>query len=207
MIRINDALTFPNLPTVDRWPSYQTVLIQSEAELCEGYYITNKQVIEIEKKTQSQSENPEWTALRKYRITASTDFKKIYSRRGDHEKLASDLLNKRRDILTPEMRRGLEMEETAASAYYHEKPVNLYKSGIVINPGFPYLDVSPDYKVYDPSANEHLGLLEIKCPDKHSVADVPYLKKQPDGTFKLNRHSAYYTQCFRANGFIRSSMD
>ena len=88
MIQINDAPTFQNLPTVDRWPSYQTVLIQPEAEVYERYYITKEQVIEIEKNTQSQSENPEWKALRKYRITASTAFKRIYSRRGDHEKLA-----------------------------------------------------------------------------------------------------------------------
>ena len=79
MIRINDVPTFPNLPTVDHWPSYQTVLIQPEAEVYEGYYITKEQVIEIEKNTLSQSENPEWKALRKYRITASTDFKRIYS--------------------------------------------------------------------------------------------------------------------------------
>ena len=83
--------------------------------------------------------------MRKYRITASTDFKRIYSRRGDHEKLASDLLNKKSDIFTPELQRGLEMEEIAASAYYHKKHVNLYKSGIVINPGLPYLTTSPDY--------------------------------------------------------------
>ena len=56
------------------------------------------------------------------------------------------------------MRCRLEIEETAASAYYHEKHVNLYKNGIIINPGLPYLAVSPDYKVYDPNANDHYFL-------------------------------------------------
>ena len=56
------------------------------------------------------------------------------------------------------MRCGLEMEETAASAYYHEKHVNLYKSGIAINPSLPYLAVSPDRTVHDPNANDQTSI-------------------------------------------------
>ena len=79
MIRISDVPAFPNLRTVDLRPSYHTILIQPETEVCEGYYITEEHVIEIERNAQSQSETPERKALRKYRVTASTDFKKIYS--------------------------------------------------------------------------------------------------------------------------------
>ena len=40
----------------------------------------------------------------------------------------------------------------------------VFDAGLVVNSTFPYLGVSPDEKVYDPTEKDPFGLLEIKNP-------------------------------------------
>ena len=44
------------------------------------------------------------------------------------------------------------------------KNFTVYDCGLVVNPFHPYLSVSRDGKVFDPSSTSPFGLLEIKCP-------------------------------------------
>ena len=41
------------------------------------------------------------------------------------------------------------------------------KSGFVISETNPYLGMSPDGCVHDPSCSDPFGLVEIKCPYSH----------------------------------------
>lgn len=71
--------------------------------------------------------------------------------------------------------------------------VNLYPSGIVINPFSCWLAASPDRKVYCPDRNPPFGLLEIKCPVAERLTDVKCLQNT-NGTFSLKKNDNYYYQ-------------
>ena len=66
--------------------------------------------------------------------------------------------------------------------------VNLYPSGLVINPKCPWLGCTPDRRVFDMQevGNHNMspyGLLEIKVVCKQgvqSLKDVDYLKQNPN---------------------------
>ena len=79
-------------------------------------------------------------------------------------------------------------EEQAASAYADSGDCNVL---LVINPSspHPHLAALPDRRVYDPSENNPWGLLEIKCPVKESISDLPYLK-YVNGVLNLQKHIA-----------------
>jgi len=50
------------------------------------------------------------------------------------------------------MRRGIELEPRAAMVYANSAKggcVNIFPSGLIINPNCPWLGCSPDRKVYD----------------------------------------------------------
>lgn len=91
------------------------------------------------------------------------------------------------------MKHGIDTEEEAAAAYADATDCNVFPSGIVINPSCPYLATSPDRRVYDPSEMEPWGLLEIKCPIKDSITEMPYFKCV-NGTYKLKKTHSYYYQ-------------
>ena len=40
----------------------------------------------------------------------------------------------------------------------------VYEAGLIVNSSLPFLGVSPDGKVFDPTERVPLGLLEIKAP-------------------------------------------
>lgn len=120
-------------------------------------------------------------------------FKDICVRKADHETLAVRLL-KSKNIQTAAMKFGLENEPVAAKLYSELTGNNIYLCGFIINPGIPYLEASPDRKVFDPNSTSQFGLLEIKYPDKDYFQECPYLKLTNDGTHTLKRTHQYYYQ-------------
>ena len=102
------------------------------------------------------------------------------------------------------MRRGIEMEATAAIAYArHAKQdkVNLFPAGLIINPKCPWLGSSPDRKVYDIEAETNgmlpFGLLEIKVVKEGSVNfdNVQYLQRdRTTNQLSLKRNHLYFLQ-------------
>ncbi|KAM7426763.1 hypothetical protein ABFA07_015311 [Porites harrisoni] len=118
-------------------------------------------------------------------------FKDVCIRRADFESLAVRQLKK--TVQTSAMKHGINTEEEAASAYADSGDCNVFPAGIVINPSCPHLAASPDRRVYDPSENSPWGLLEIKCPIKDSISQLPYLKCV-NGIYKLKKTHSYYYQ-------------
>ena len=95
-------------------------------------------------------------------------------RRADFESLAVRQLKK--TAQTSAMKHGINTEEQAAAAYADSGGCNVLPAGIgVVNPSCPHLAASLDGRVYDPSENNPWGRLEIKCPVKDSISELPYL--------------------------------
>lgn len=106
------------------------------------------------------------------------------------------------------IRHGRQQELTTQSLYSRKmqkkcKKFIVYDAGLVINPSFPYLGVSPDGKVYDPTEKDPFGLMEIKNPYtwrnytmEEACADSNFFLHMVDGKPKLkeNDKSGYYDQ-------------
>ena len=99
------------------------------------------------------------------------------------------------------------MEPVAAMVYANtakQGKVNLFPSGLIINPRSPWLGCSPDRKVYDSSAEENgylpFGLLETKVVKEGSTDfdGVPNIYKNPvtkQPSLKRNHEYYYQVQC------------
>ena len=112
VLKIFDISTFPDLPL----PSYQDEGLQLNLTEVESSIIDSFAVDRIiENNTQDQSNNPERANLRKD-LTASQDFKQIYSQRADCAKLAEEIFaTDKRVITTAAMECGIKYEPDAAS--------------------------------------------------------------------------------------------
>lgn len=160
--------TYPSLQQ-----PYNAVLPENQLNKIMGMNITDTTSKEVEKQTRLQSHNKTWHDVRKNRITSSV-FKYVCSRKSDFAALASRLL-KSKNIMTAQMKYGIENEPVAAKTYSEITGHSVYLCGFVINPSAPYLGTSPDRKVFDPNAIPQFGLLEIKCPSKDSFTECKYL--------------------------------
>ena len=89
----------------------------------EGLSCSLTEASDYELSNRKQSACPEWQKLREARLTASK-FKQICSRRKDFETLAQRLITGK-TLQTSLMRRGLELEPTAAEVYARNKGVNV----------------------------------------------------------------------------------
>jgi len=113
-------------------------------------------------------------------------------------------LNPTRQVTTAAMRRGIELEPRAAMVYANSAKggrVNLFPSGLIINPNYPWLGCSPDRKVYDFRAaldgSNPFGLLEIKVvkEGETDLSNVRYLTYDPlVNEFRLKRNDVYFYQ-------------
>ena len=133
--------------------------------------------------------------LRNKRITVSK-FGLVAKRQSNFDNLVKQI-NPSRHVVTAPMRRGLHLEPRAACIYASiakQNQVNLFPSGLVINPKCPWLGCTPDRNVFDCNA-EKQGLSEIKVV-KEGVTDfdnVAYLTKDlVSNVFKLKRNHYYY---------------
>ncbi|XP_062585920.1 uncharacterized protein LOC134247605 [Saccostrea cucullata] len=186
-------VVYPNFPYPNLQQSYNTVLPENQLNMLLGMHITETTSKEVEEQTRLQSQNKTWHDVRKNRITSSV-FKDVCSRRADFAALASRFL-KSKNIMTAQMKFGIENEPVAAKTYSEITGNSVYLCGFVINPSAPYLGTSPDRKVFDPNATPEYGLLEIKCPSKDSFTECKYLVQNKNNhSFKLRTSHGYYFQ-------------
>ena len=162
---------------------YLFVPTLEEKNFIEGLSVSLAQSCLYEEETRKQSDTQKWHDFRAQRLSSSK-FKDVCKRRADFESLAVRQLKK--TVQTAAMEHGINTEEEAASAYADGGDCNVFPVGIVINPSCPHLAASPDRRVYDPSENNPWGLLEIKCPVKESISELPYLKCV-NGVYKLKK--------------------
>ena len=163
-----------------------------ETCLFDSLFLDADQCVEIEKVTRRQSSSQEWHDLRQHRLTASV-FKRVCSRRGNYESLASQLFSQKH-IQTKEMKHGVDTEPVAAEKYAKAFGRNVYLSGLITNPNLIHLGASPDRWVFDPDCEQSQGLLEIKCPCVESVVHCAYLKQGNDGNLCLKENHDYFFQ-------------
>ena len=118
-----------------------------------------------------------------------------------------------KSILTPRdlsnvksISHGKQKEKVARTIYAKkmQKDVpkfTIFDAGISVHPSFPYLGVTPDGKLLDPSSAQTFGLLEIKCPFskrnetlEQAVANKDFYITKTADKFCLKETHAYYIQ-------------
>jgi hypothetical protein len=120
-------------------------------------------MIRIELETVDQSKNKKWFAERKKRLTAS-NFGTVVNRRKNIyptfllKKLIS---NRYISLQSQACRWGNENEDFALEKYKKKYNCEIIKSGLVINPKWPWLGCSPDGLCIN---NDSYKIIEIKCP-------------------------------------------
>lgn len=177
---INDysCTFFPDLPLEtagERFANNVTVCLTAEKQASlDSLGVTRETAIKLEQQTISQSSNETWYYLREKHITASK-FGKVAKRVTNFDSLVNQL-NPSRRVVTADMQRGIEMEPVAAMAYANiakQGMVDLFPSGLIINPKSPWLGCSPDRKVYDSSAENDgylpFGLFETKVVKEGAI--------------------------------------
>ena len=168
--------------------------------------VTKDQAKRVEMDTQDQANSKTWHRLRTGRITASR-MKSVC--KTPLEKPARSLIN---GICYPTTQKfsnnatkwGCDHERDAVKAYCEEMKTKhenfkCTPSGLVINPSFPHIGASPDSFASCDCCGD--GVVEVKCPycvryEEVSEVDdrLSYLKKEADGSLKLNRSHAYFYQ-------------
>ena len=121
--------------------------------------ISLEECILIETTTRDQSESPAWYVERRDRLTAS-QFGLIVKRKTITEKFIASLKNPKQFSSAPTSY-GKNHERGAVEAYTKASGIHTHKSGLIVNPAFPFLGASPDGKICD---NGVCGFLEVKCP-------------------------------------------
>jgi YqaJ-like viral recombinase domain len=169
----------------------------------ENVKIDLKSATELNKMTSTQN-NPLWKNARKLRITASTCYS-LYTysknKNPDWEKKYDGL---HRSFSTPATVYGKSMEEPAFRAYQRVEP-SVKRSGLCVNPKYPWVGCSPDGIIV-----EKRRIIEIKClPQfKQNPVDmeaVKFVEKVDGGSgnFILKKKHQYYGQV-QLNMFLMS---
>ena len=128
------------------------------------------QLREIEQSTREQSQSSLWHSVRRYRITASY-FGSVFRRKPTTppQSLVLQILGakpftsaatdwgQRNESIALEKYKQVQHDSGHHGLYYCQ-------SGFVISESYPFLGVSPDAVVHDPTNANPFGLAEIKCP-------------------------------------------
>ena len=168
---------------------------------------------EIEQNTRAQGDSQLWYSVRKYRITASK-FGEILHRRAitPPDRLVLSILQPR-SFSSAATDWGVQKEPLAIQEYLsyqhdhgHEE-LTVGPCGFMVCESHPFLGVTPDGTVYDPSsAQQPFGFVEVKCPYSRrdstpieacsSPGFFCDLKTHPDGsqTPQLRRNHSYFSQ-------------
>ena len=153
-------------------------LSKAEKSLLNSLQVDEDKLNDIEIKTRSQSGCPEWKLERKFRFTAS-NFGLIRDRKRNDESLVKNLINPN-PFSSRYTNHGLKYDSIALEQYqkymsYINKPVKVFKSGLVISMDAPYLGASPDGKVIDHGCSDPFGLSEVKCPETKYLVTPPWM--------------------------------
>ena len=106
----------------------------------------------IEANTVNQSDSPQWFSHRQMRLTASK-FGLVLKRKAlPNDKFLSSLFQQKDLSHVTAIKEGRDKEPLVARKYVKlmakrkDRNVAVYASGLVVNPGFPFLGASPDRK-------------------------------------------------------------
>ena len=201
---INDysCNSFPDLPLPNAEMQFEynvsVCLQQDKLTALDVLSLSRQTAIEVEGKKGTDL----WTMLRNKRITASK-FGQLAKRQSNFDNLVRQI-NPSRHVVTAPIQRGLDLEPRAAFIYAsvaNQNQVNLFPSGLAINPKCPWVGCTPDRKVFDLNAEKQglspFSLLEIKVVKEGATdfANVAYLTKDRDSNvLKLKRNHDYYYQ-------------
>ena len=118
-----------------------------------------------EANTVNQSDNPQWFSHRQMRLTASK-FGLVLKRKAlPNDKFLSSLFQQKDLSHVPVIKEGRDKEPLVARKYVKlmakrkDRNVAVYASGLVVNPGFPFLGASPDRKVVDQKSVQPFGFM------------------------------------------------
>lgn len=146
----NYAFTsFPHLPLSGADESFENIVntcLQRDKVSMEALGLSRQAAIDVEERTRMQSQSNLWKMLRSKRITTSR-FGFVAKRRSGFENLVTRLTTTRR-VVTAAMQRGLDFESRATYIYASlamQNEVNIFPSGLIINPKCPWLGCSPGF--------------------------------------------------------------
>jgi len=184
--------------------AYNKLLAKSE-EVINSMKLTEAEVKAVFEETKEQSESETWFSYRAGRVTASLMGDVCHSKdEMPPLQLIQKVCYKSNNFRSVATDWGLEHEEDAREVYklamkdHHNLEVR--ESGLVLNPKFTFLGVSPDGIVECTCCGT--GCLEIKCPWKfkdYSIEEMvdekgSYLQRDDDDEITLSKKHSYYYQ-------------
>lgn len=197
--RKTEESSFPPLP-LDR---------QCQTEQQTGMWTIDVAAVHsLERRTREQSSSVEWRQVHQQAITSS-NFKRVHTSKQATNSLLASLFDQQQLDHVAAIQHGRQFEPVAREAYMKEKStpgaeVRVQLCGVVLHPSFRYLGASPDGLVYDSTASQKYGLLEIKCPyaayckswtvEQACALQAEFSCELIDGKARLRRHHAYYYQ-------------
>lgn len=155
-----------------------------------------------------QASSEIWKNARKHRLTASS-FAQVAKRVKEWNYAAvKNVCNETKPDISHvrAVQYGVKNEQLAATKYIKYvrsigHSVYVEHCGIVVAPSVCWLGVSPDRKIYDESAKDKYGLMEIKCPYSYrektpteALNDKTFYVELLNGVPKLKRIHPYYLQ-------------
>ena len=198
--KVGEAIS-PTLPTKED-------LLKRVEEFKKSLVLSPQKIREIEQSTRQQSQSALWHSVRQYRLTGSY-FGLIYRLREttSPENLVLQIMGVKR--FTSESVKWGKNNEASALEMYEQHQNNTGHNGLYIAPSgfvvcelYPFLGVSPDSVVHDPTSSNPFGLAEVKCPYSARNLLLPVeAGKVPnffcdviDSKLKLKRSHPYYSQ-------------
>ena len=168
---------------------------------------TLEEAKDIEATTVTQRLSSSWKENRMKRLTASHFGEVIVRKSRPSEAFVRNTMAPKNISSLAAPSHGIEHEDRAKVIYLKKMKkqlkhnIQVYESGLIVNPTFPYLGASPDGKVVDKSVDVPYGLLEIKCPFKYrnkcptSAADeTDFCLEKYGDTLRLKRDHIYFYQ-------------
>ena len=146
--------------------------------------------------TKGQSFSPAWKEYRLGRITASRAHR-IIKCRGNGEYITRDILGESTFRGNTATEHGI-ICEGLARKLYEESHCRVETSGLVVNPGIPYIGASPDGIVNCSRCG--YGILEIKCPYEYRYCQpLEAIHMMPctrlgERVYYVNENSSWYSQ-------------
>ena len=162
----------------------------------EDIKVSEAEASAIEIQTRKQSHSSKWLSERELRLTASR-FGEICTigPNRDMELLCKSIHTPPDLSRVPAVRHGQTYESVALEKFSEVTGKKVTKSGLCINPHYPFLGASPDGFVEGEDA-----LVECKCPynGRKSKIDAgkhfSFLERNEEGNLRLKRDNKYYYQ-------------